>query len=120
MVVFCTTLMGCGSGDNNSSKNGKGVTYSEDLKFLPIYPNSKKVSYTPAESKDHMGKLIYTVDENDLDVVTKNYSDLLKKDKWEVTKDKDSNFLDCKKGDHIAAILITTKDNTTNIDILAK
>lgn len=121
-LLLCSFFfIGCNTTDlNNSNEPDMEITYFEDFNYLPMYPGAEKVSYTPPEQEGTVGKGVYIIPEDNLNEASSKYTKILKDNGWEVNQDESNPFLDCKKGDHTAAILFSIKNDKPTLEVLAK
>lgn len=124
LVLFLALIlfipMGCGNSTKDNDKSNDKIKYFAEFKYLPEYPGAEKVSFEPSDVDGGFSKASYKLTEKDIEKSTTDYKAILEKDGWTAERTTDSFFLDCKKGDHSAAILFADRDGTIMLDIIAK
>lgn len=128
MFLLLIGLTACGNSTSpkvNNTKTSVGtndtkkinITYTKEFSYLPAYSNMELQSITTPTDKNKLITAKYIIKNTTTDKVLNEYSDIFKKDGWEVDmslyKDKKPFSATAKKANHVA--ILTPEQNGSDI-----
>jgi hypothetical protein len=96
------------------------ITYTEEMKYVPSYKQTKATQFTPATDKSPFSTARYTLKDTTDEKVYKDYEKMLKKDGWTITKGQQYFAISAKKDNHMANFLFQTAGKDVFLVIISR